>query len=157
MNRNPFKAPRAVVADTVIAPDPTPPPESITLACRLLWATVIVDLLSLIPGVRTGFWDDNGAAPAAVAVALVVVAVMTGIEIWLIRLVGRRHGWARWALLAYLIAGWVMTFSDFSASIAQGMAAVLVDLVTGLVEMFAIGVLFLSAGRRWFARNDNAG
>lgn len=156
MSSNPFKAPAAKVADPKPKRDLEPRPASITLACRILWATVVLGLLSLVPGVRTGLWADYRQSPGAMVVAVVLVAIMTGVEIWLIRLVSRRHGWARWALLIYLIAGWLMTFSDFSASIEQGMTAVLVDLVTGVAEVFAIGILFLSAGRSWFrSQPDN--
>lgn len=157
MNIDPFKAPTAKVADIDARRDHEPRPASITIACRLLWATVVLGLLSLIPGVRHGLWDDYGNAPMAVGLALGFVAVMAGVEIWLIRLVARRHGWARWALLAYLLVGWLMTFSDFSGSIDEGMAAVLVDLVTGIAEMAAVGLLFLSSGRFWFARPGDAG
>jgi hypothetical protein len=158
MNVDPFKAPTAQVADRDTEPERNQPPRpaSITLACRLLWATIALGLLSLIPGVRHGLWDDYANSPVAVLLVLAVIAFMTGIEIWLIRLVARRHGWARWALLIYLLAGWLMTFSDFSGSIEQGMAAVLVDLLTGLAEMAAVGLLFLSSGRSWFGRRGDA-
>jgi hypothetical protein len=159
MNVDPFKAPTAQVADRNIEPErnQSPRPASITLACRLLWATIVLGLLSLIPGVRHGLWDDYAGSSVAVLLVLAVIAFMTGIEIWLIGLVARCHGWARWALLAYLFAGWLMTFSDFSGSIDQGMAAVLVDLVTGAAEIFAVGLLFLSRGRSWFVRQGVAG
>lgn len=150
MSSDPFKAPAAKVADPDLRGHREPRPPSVTLACRLLWATIALGLLSLLPGVRAGLWDGRDNSLIAVVLALAFVAVMTGVELWLIRLVGSRHGWARWALLIYLIAGWLMTFSDFSASIEQGMAAVLVDLVTGITEMVAVGLLFLGKGRFWF-------
>lgn len=154
---DPFRAPTAQVADRDIARNQSPRPASITLACRLLWATIVVGLLSLIPGVRHGLWDDYVNSPVAVLLILGIIALMTGIEIWLIRLVARRHDWARWALLVYLFAGWLMTFSDFSGSIEQGMAAVLIDLGTGIAEVIAVGLLFLSRGRSWFARQGDTG
>lgn len=158
MSSDPFKAPTANVADPDNVPrdrEPRPPP--VTLACRLLWATVVLDLLSLVPGVRAGLWSGYDETPGAVVVAMVFVLVMTGIEIWLIRLVAHRHGWARWALLIYLITGWLMTFSDFSESIGQGMAAVVIDLSTGIAEVVAICLLFLSNGRFWFGKPGASG
>jgi len=150
MTTDPYKAPKAPVADVDIGQDAVPRPASVTLACRLLWATLALGVLSLVPGVRTGLWVDLEKVPGAVALMLGFVAAMLLIEAWLIRLVARCHGWARWGLLVYLIVGWLMTFSDFSASIEQGMIAVVIDLVTGAAEMLAMGLLFLSAGRTWF-------
>jgi hypothetical protein len=153
MTDDPYKAPRAHVADIEPGPDLASRPPSVTLACRLLWATLALGLLSLIPGVRNDLWTEFDKVPGAIVFMIGFVAVMTLLEAWLIRLVSRRQGWARWALLGYLIAGWLMTFSDFSVSIDQGMAAVIIDLVAGFGELVAVGLLFLSGGRLWFAKS----
>jgi hypothetical protein len=152
MTTDPYKAPKAQVADVDVGPDLASRPASVTLACRLLWVTLALGVLSLVPEVRTGLWVGLEKTPGAVVFMVGFVAAMTLIEAWLIRLVARRHGWARWALLVYLIVGWLMTFSDFSVSIEQGMIAVVIDLVCGVAEMVAAGLLFLSAGRMWFHR-----
>jgi hypothetical protein len=152
MTIDPFKAPKAHVADVDIDRALASRPASVTLACRLLWATIALGLVSLVPGVRNGLWTAYAQTPAAIVVALGFTMLMIALEAWLIRLVSRRHGWARWALLGLLILGWVLTFSDFSVSIDQGMAAVVIDLVVGMAEMVAAGLLFLSGGRTWFQR-----
>jgi hypothetical protein len=147
---DPFQPPKAAVADVAAEQLLAARPRSVTLACRLLWATIVVSLLSLIPGVREDMWTEVAAMPGAVAVMLGFVGLMLGLEGWLIHMVSRRHGWARWVLLVLLALGWIITFSDFSASIEQGMAAVIIDLGVGIAEMTAAALLFLSRGSRWF-------
>ena len=154
MTDDPFRAPKARLSDADTGPDLAARPASVTLACRLLWATLIIGALSMIPGVRTGLWSGVGENAGAGAFALGFIVAMTVLEAWLIRLVSHGRGWARWLLLAYLLAGWLMTFSDFSATIDQGMVAVIVDLVSGVAEMIAIGLLFLGRGRAWYCKDS---
>jgi len=156
MTIDPYKAPKALVADVDVERDLASRPASVTLACRLLWATIVLGLLSLIPGIRNDLWSDYARTPDAVIFAMAFVVVVALLEAWLIRLVAQRHGWARWALLFYLIAGWLMTFSDFSSSIDQGMAAVIIDLASGITEVVAAWLLFLGRGRIWFADRASA-
>jgi len=157
MTDDPFRAPKARLSDADTGPDLAARPASVTLACRLLWATLIIGALSMIPGVRTGLWSGVGENAGAGAFALGFIVAMTVLEAWLIRLVSHGRGWARWLLLAYLLAGWLMTFSDFSESIGQGMAAVVIDLSTGIAEVVAICLLFLSNGRFWFGKPGASG
>jgi len=157
MTNDPFRAPEARVADADSRPDPASRPPSVTLACRLLWATLFVGVLSLIPGVRSGLWSGLDQSPGGVAFVVGFAAVTTVFEAWLILSVGRRRGWARWLLLAYLLMGWLTTFSDFSTSIDEGMAAVIVDLASGIAEMVAAGLLFLGSDRTWFEMEADSG
>ena len=152
MTDDPFRAPKARLSDADTGPDLAARPASVTLACRLLWATLIIGVLSMIPGVRTGLWSGVGENAGAGAFALGFIVAMTVLEAWLIRLVSHGRGWARWLLLGYLLLGWLLTLSDFSASIEQGMVAVVVDLVSAIAEMIAVGLLFLSRGRAWFRK-----
>lgn len=144
---NPYRAPASKVETHSVD---APPPPSVTRAVWLLWASMIVGILSMVPGVRRGIWDeiDGAAMIAMVVIAFVLYALLAA----LIALTHRRHNWARWVLLALLVLEWMLMLAEPESTLAQGPLAVAIDAVISAAELLACYLLFTGAAREWFAR-----
>jgi hypothetical protein len=115
---------------------------------------VVVSLLSLHPSIRGQWWAiPDGEASDAIRIAgIVMAAVFMIIYVALVLLIGRRHGWARWALLVYVISTTLIGASDFPRSVSQTPAAAFIDVLTTLAELWAFYLLFFGPGAQWFRR-----
>jgi hypothetical protein len=158
MAQNPYEAPSAAVDDPAVAMAPRPP--QVTLAIRILWITFGVSLITMHPSIRGDWWNMPGTASATESglMAGVVVAslIFSAIGATLIWLTGRGRNWARWALLALLIIGWLVTISDFSRSIVETPIAAIADVLIAAAELWACYLLFQGAGAAWFSRGKRA-
>ena len=150
MDKNPYRPPGAPVADDI---DAAPRPPQVTLACRNLWFSMAVGLLSLLPMFRGEWWvDQEGkiASSAALTAGLIMMVLFTAIYLTLIQSVLKRRNWARWTLLAFLVFGWMMQVPEFPKTIAAAPLAAAVDVTCLLIELWACYLLFLSPGAKWF-------
>jgi hypothetical protein len=139
---NPYKAP----ASNVEAPEARPPkPPSVVLAVRLLWAILAVDMLSYVPGVRTGAWDSDAAGVTGL---LLVVLGVAGT--WLIALIDRGSNSARRIMLVLVAVGWLAFIVDPALVLEGGPAAFILDVGTSIVAVYAMYLLFFGDGGRWF-------
>ena len=128
-----------------------------TFACRILWVTLVIGVLSMHPAIRGEWWgevEDGDLQTAQVVlyggVALLgVFAVAYGI---LIYLAGRRNNVARWLLLLLLALGWVVTVGEFAETIEEAPWAAAADGLLAVLELAACYLLFLSPGAAWFSR-----
>ena len=142
MDHNPYRPPDAVVTDR--APQPKPP--QVRQACRILWAMMVLGLISLHPSIRGEWWaapsgveaaDVPGAAGIALAIALTLGIALTLFFAGLVVLVGRRHNWARWTLLVYLVLGWVVLALELPTSVMETPLAATIDLLSAAAEAWA--------------------
>ena len=158
MDHNPYKPPEATVADR--ASSPRPP--QVARACWILWAMLIIGLISLHPSIRGEWWTSPGgvesveAEAGAAAGVVLAIGVALGILLTLafaglLVLVGRRHNWARWTLLVYLVLGWVLLALDLPTAVNEAPpAAIVIDLLSAAAEAWAVDLLFADPAAQWF-------
>ena len=145
---NPYRPPQSIVADAKEAPR-APRPPGITRAVIAFWISWGLGLLSLLPGVREGVWNE-AEVPLAISITLgVVLAVFSG---WLILMVSRGRNWARWTLVIYTAVSWLLLLADPDALQAQGALAVAIDGLTLVIEIYACLRLLFGEGAEWFRK-----
>lgn len=146
---NPFQTPNATVELAEFEP---PKPQAVVLAIRILWATMAIGLFSMLPGIRDGFWNEFSGDNMEIMIGVVVVFTVLSIAIFVALMVylGRRANWARWGMLAMMCFGWIVTVSQGSDLIDQGMLAVVIDLGVAIAEAYAMALLFFGTGAQWF-------
>ena len=81
---------------------------------------------------------------------LIVAGLFSGFYMGLTFLIGRRHGWARWAMLGFLVLGWVIQGVDFQRSLAETPAAAFADLLMAGAELWACCLLYSARASAWF-------
>lgn len=146
---HPSKSPEAKARDERDARIHASRPGAVKFACQLLWITLGLAVLSLLPGVRAPLWAPDLSA-VDILINIVFALLMLLLEAWLIQLVYMRRNWARWLLLVLLALGWIQQLSSLSTSLEEGVAAFVLDTLSMLLEMAACYQLFISPGRRWF-------
>lgn len=150
MERNPYTPPVAAVHDPQVAAPPKPP--EVTRACRIFWVVFAISLMTLHPAIRGEWWTafDEGAGSIGMTSGIVLLAVSSIVYAVLIVLVGRRHNWARWVLLGYVLLGSFVLVAEFDRSLSETPFAAVMDVLTTLAESWALCLLFFGAGARWF-------
>lgn len=154
MAQNPYEAPEAHVADPVVVTAPRP--SEVALACRILWIVFVLGFLTMLPAIRGEWWlvystgSDDGEA--GLVAGLVMAVIFGGLFATFVWYTGRGRNWARWALLAYLIFGWIVLVTDFPRSISTTPVAAFLDLVMAVVEVWACRLLFRGPGAAWFSK-----
>jgi hypothetical protein len=145
MNPNPYAPPRAEVADL----DPTPaPPPAVKRACLLIIVSMVLGIVTLLPGVRTPVPGEEDV-PFLFVVA--IVAVFGSFTLWLLWCIVRGRNWARWGMLVFLGVGWVMVGMEWPQSLGRDPLASAIDIFSLALEAAACSLLFLGPGARWFA------
>jgi hypothetical protein len=140
---NPFKPPASNVERTQIK---APKPPSVVLAIRLLWASLVVGAISLLPGIRLSTWEGDAFS---IAVVVGSTVFFTMVYAALIVFIARRKNWARVLLIVMVMLGWIAMAAD-SSWLDEGPVAASLDAAMGLVEAYACYLLAFGAGRRWF-------
>jgi len=155
LEHSPYDPPKTTVKDK---PDVIPPrPAQIALAIRILWVGMIAGLIGLLPLIRGEWWlTPDGSTPEAAGLVfgVVLAVIFVGIGIMFYVFIGRRHNWARWGLLVYLLIGWIIQAVDLPQTIYKTPFAGAIDIGIVLSELWACYLLFLSPGARWFRRQD---
>lgn len=151
MAQNPYEPPEAPVADPAAANVPRPP--EVALACRILWIVFVLGFVTLLPSVRGEWWlPHDGGDDSAMAASMVMAGVLSAIFAFFVWYTGRGRNWARWALLAYLIFGWIVMVADFPRSVSATPIAALLDVVMAVTEVWACHLLFRGPGAAWFSQ-----
>ena len=144
---NPYKPPDAHVADAAeLARVPRPP--EVRRAIIAFWISWALGLLTLIPGVREGVWD-NPELPAGVTLAITIV--FGAFSAWMIVMVGRGHNWARWVWVVFVALTYLLMAVDPTGWDKQGHLAFGVDVVTAVLEMYGSYLILTGPGAVWFA------
>lgn len=159
MTHNPYQAPSAPVSDPS-RPD-APTPATVRFALRSLWAVFVLSLISLHPWIRGEWWvfDDAEFPEAAALYAAIMIALVlfscvgSAFLIWLL---GRRIGWARWATLGWVLVGLWGMFADLPTVWAETPLAVIVDGASVTIDLVCCALLFFGTGARWFHPPDTA-
>jgi hypothetical protein len=147
MTPNPFAPPRAQVADP--GSTPSDPPRAVRRAGRLVIASMLLGLVTLVPGVDVPAPDD---AAVPFFVTLAIVAFFGGLTIWLVVATLRGASWARWALLAFLMLGWVLTGLQFTDEFLRSPISGMIEIVCVALELAACWMLFVGSGAAWFSQ-----
>ena len=146
MTPNPYAPPRAEVGDPASRP-PTSP-AAVRRACLLVLASMALGWVTLLPGVSVTLPDDP---TIPFVISLAIVAFFSALTIWLVLATGRGARWGRWALLAYLILGWVLTGMQLNDEFLRSPLSGMIEIVCVVIELAACGLLFFGSGARWFA------
>lgn len=138
-----FDPPKAAVADVPVEP----PPRPVVIACWLLVLSLLLGFVSL--GV------DVSSVPTTETTFMLVGLVVIGLPLvalfaWLIAMLWRRRSWARWALLAFMVAGWLLLLLDDGSTEGRLPSAMIIDGITAIVEFIAMVLVFFGPGARWF-------
>jgi putative copper export protein len=152
--QDPYKPPASRVEDVGEDEELAGRPPQVTYACRLLWAVLVIDLLSMHPAIRGDWWGEVEDEDMRMFVygGVALVAVLFLAYGFLIYLVGRRNDVARWLLLLLFALGAVATVGDFAETLEETPWAAAVDGFSLVVELWACYLLFLSPGAAWFRR-----
>jgi hypothetical protein len=146
MARNPFAPPGAEVADP--ASRQLPAPVQVLRACQMIIATLVVGIITLFPGVREPATDD---AQVPFLFTLVLIVVFGGLTLLLAARIMQGRNWARWAMLAYLAAGWALVGPELADDFYRSPIAAAIDAISIPVEAVACWLLFTGAGGQWFS------
>jgi hypothetical protein len=139
--RNPYAPPEATVADVVQPETRGPRPTTVSWAVGLFWVDLGVGVVDTFLS-----WPPDWLSVAP-------VWVLSAFEAWVIWKISVGRNWARWVALL-----WV-TFAVSLILLALGRGTLIVrshtavsDALSILVDGVALYLLFVSSGRRWFAR-----
>ena len=152
MAQNPYEAPEAQLADPI--PAEVPRPAEVARACRILWISLAVSVVTLLPSIRGQWWVPQSGedVPGVAAVSIGFALVMFVLSAWLIAKTGRGLNWARWTLLVFFAFGWLFLLTDFPRSITETPLAALADTLICAAEAWACLLLFRNPGAAWFTR-----
>ena len=143
---NPYRPPEAELRDAPAA-SAGPPPHAVRVACVLVLASLAFGVLTLSPSVRA----PEAEQPGMFAFVIGAYLVFGGLTLWFTRRTWQGRNWGRWALLAYLAAGWVLNSFTLADDMANAPMAALVNIGCVALEAVACALLFFGPGARWFA------
>ena len=146
MTPNPYAPPESDVADVKRSRPPVP--RAVGNACRLILASLVLGLISMLPGIRVPRPDE---ADVPLAFTFGSIAVFGGLTLWLALEIWRGKHWARWAMLAYLVLGWWLGAGDMGDDFLRSPLLGALDAVCIVLEIIACLLLFFGEGGRWFA------
>jgi hypothetical protein len=128
-----------------------PVPRAIGNACRLIIGSLMLGIVSLLPGIRVPRPDDP---EIPLAFTLGSIVVFGGLTLWLALEVWRGKNWARWAMLAYLVLGWWLGAGEMGDDFLRSPLLGTLDAACVTIEAVACALLFFGAGGRWFSALD---
>ncbi len=143
MSQNPYSPPAADVAD--LNRTQAFPPRRVYGACVLILAALVLGVLALLPGIRVP--DEQ---PIPLWFTLAVVVVFGGITVWFAIEVLRGKNWARWAMLVYLLVGWLLGGTEIPNTFTESPLAAIIEMVCMAMEALACWLLSSGASAQWF-------
>ena len=151
MPPNPYQPPTAMVAD---APSSAPPrPRSVRFACYLVLASLVLGFVTLLPVFDIPHNVEGGVQGAIV---WAVYAVLQAIALSLTYATYRRSSWGRWALVAYLVLGWLLDAIGRKTDSDESALASAVYMAVTVMQVAAVWLLFTGPGARWFGKLSTA-
>ena len=107
------------------------------------------------PAISGEWWVMPDSMDSDLVAMMIAIAVASfAVYVCLVWLVGRRHNWARWTLLAVVAISTLFSMFDFQNSLAETPLAAGASLLFTLLEIWAFSLLFFGPGARWFRRVD---
>jgi len=98
-------------------------------------------------------YPSGGLSLAGVAV---VVMLSFALIIWLTYEVSRGRNWARVTLLVFLVLGMPSFLSQLPATFQRSIVLAATEVVILLLQCFALYLVFIGAGARWFRRSKSS-
>jgi hypothetical protein len=123
-------------------------PTSVRRAAKLLWVSLAVGLLATAV---SDYWYPLPPAEFVWVVGLQVV-VIAGVYAGLIVLATKRHNWARWGLVIFLVITWMNLVLGLPSLISQGYATAFSTGLSTILESYGVYLLFTTESAQWFAR-----
>jgi hypothetical protein len=154
MTQNPYAPPTAPVADIAGAPPVATHPH-VLLACKLMWASMVVSLASSIP--------DLFKLPGSLSIVAAIISLLIGTAIgfaivwWFTIKLKAGRNWMRLLLTVFQVVGivFVLLFWDFYKTAFSLMAPDPVRIVLmgaqWLLSLVAVVLINLPGARAWFA------
>lgn len=123
------------------------PPVEVWRACLLILGSLVLSLALLIPGITP---VQPGSPGTPLLESLTVLAIFGGLTVWLVLKTLQRRRWARWSLCAYLALTWLLAAQGLADDFAVSPLAGLIDVVSIVMEMFAVWGLLFGPAPKWF-------
>lgn len=114
----------------------------------LILAALALGIVTLLPAVRVPPPDEPSVP---LLLDMVLILVFGGLTVWFAMQILRGKNWGRWAMLGYLLMGWVFVFIDFNDDLARAPLLAILNIVITTLEVAACYLLFAGAGARWFS------
>ncbi len=151
VERNPYAAPVAPVADPSM-PEPANRPPEVTRAVQLIWISIGLGILGLFltPKEMPFGW-----------VGISIVALLTiAIWAWIITKIARGRNWARITYLVLIALGYASMAFTWQVQVvalkASPLSAIL-TIVEAVIAVYAIYLLFCGPANAWFRRAKGSG
>ena len=122
-------------------------PGDVKEACHLILAAFAVSLIDWLDLVER---IPPAHKSLLLALSVVLLSVFGGLTFWLIANIRRRRNWARWAVLVFLAAGWLLVMSDASVVWVRSPLVGIADVASIAMELVACAFLFSRGSRGWF-------
>lgn len=123
-------------------------PREVSYAVFLLIASLLLGLLQM-PFVVINYVSQE---QHGFAIFLgVLVAVFGALTLLLVSKIKQRKNWARWVMGAVVLLGIASTLNSFEEQWKESTVWTVLDCLTGLMELVAVGVLFVRRSNDWFA------
>jgi hypothetical protein len=151
MNRNPYAAPEATVADPVERPGQRP--TQVSYAVRLLWVSVAISLIASLLNFQT---LQAQAAPLPPATVLLIILISPALLAWITSRVAARRNWARRLFLVLTALGMLLLPLTLHATLALWWSKPAVGVpgvVNWVLQLVALGLLFTPRAGAWFRAN----
>lgn len=135
-----------------------PAPRSISWACKLLLLSLAFTVISLAPSISGRWWaspDPGVPDTMAFLFGMSFVVVQLALLALLIYLTYTRRNWARWALLVFLMLGWVYLVQNFHSLQSSHPMEALWDAGGMILELLSCIILFFSRDAAWFIHNGS--
>jgi hypothetical protein len=150
MERNPYAAPAAPVADPSV-PEPADRPPEVTRAVLLIWISIGLGILGLFiaPREMPFGWVGIGI------VALLTLAIWA----WIITKIARGRNWARITYLVLIVLGYgsmAFTWQVQIATLKASPLSAVLTVVEAVIAVYAIYLLFSGPASAWFRRVTGA-
>lgn len=123
-------------------------PHEVTKAGYLLIGSLLLSLITLPFQVLNYVSNDQ----IGFAIFLgVLVAAVSAFTLFLVSKIKQKKNWARWVIFIAVLLSAASTAYSFRENWNESMAGTLLDCLTGLMELLAVGILFARRSNDWFA------
>lgn len=129
-------------------PATNPMPREVTYAGYLLIGSFLLGLIPL--SIQILSYASEKQYGFAIFLG-VLVAALGAFTLFLLSKIKQRRNWARWVLFVAVLLGAASTLYSLRENWNESMGGTLLDCLTGLMELVAIGILFARHSNDWFA------
>lgn len=84
----------------------------------------------------------------------ILVAVFGALTLLLVSKIKQRKNWARWVMGVVVLLSFASTLNSFEEQWKESAVRTVLDCLTGLMELVAVGILFARRSNDWFANQS---